>query len=156
MKVKVRYQKPCEEPVTTELDLHKNAKGYNVKIEGKYYFPAPTNPVIQNLEKYEHQELWVVVKEDKYNWGAIAFAVPDYFIKPDFENKSVIVEKEIPLNQIDNVDEPFKWDYVEIGKCSNVDDTDKFIDKLESEGCPEQLIKAALNEFYAMDKNLQI
>lgn len=150
MKVNVRYQKELEEPVTTEVELHKNAKGYNIKIEGKYYFPSHDNPVVKNIESFEDKELWVVVKEDKYNYGNIAFAVPDYFIVPDFDKKEIRVEKEVPLNQIDNVDEPYKWDYLVIGKVSDPDQTDDFIDELEAKGCPELLIKEALNEFYAL------
>ena len=150
MKVNVRYKKELEEPVTTELELHKNEKGYNIKIEGKYYFPAFDNPVIKNLDKFEDKELWVVVKEDKYNYGNIAFAVPDYFVVPDFDKREIRVEKEIPLNQIDNVDEPFIWDYVVLARVSDPDKTEEFIDKLESKGCPDQLIKAALDEFYAL------
>lgn len=152
MKVNVRYQKEMEEPVTTELELHKNNKGYNIRIEGKYYFPKQDNPVILNLNKFENRELWVVVQEDRLNYGNIAFAVPDYFIIPDFEKREVRVEKEIPLNMIDNPDDTYKWDYDIIGRCSSVEQTDKFIDDLEAAGCPDQFIKSALSEFYELHK----
>lgn len=150
MKVNIKYKKELEQPVTTELELHKNQKGYNINIEGKFYFPSHNNPVIKHLNEYENIELWVVITEDKFNFGNIAFAVPDYFIIPDMEKKEIRVEKEIPLNFIDNPDETYKWDYEVISRVSEIDKTDDFIDELEAKGVPEKLIKLALDEFYAL------
>lgn len=148
----MRYQRTLEDPITTELELHRNQKGYNIQLDGKFYFPRLNNPVINNLEKYEHQELWVVIEEDKVNYGTIAFAVPDYFIIPDYDKKEVRIEKEIPLNFLDEIEETYKWDYDIIAKVNNPDQTEKFIDELEAQGCPDRLIKEALNEFYALIK----
>lgn len=150
MKLNVRYKRPFEEAVTTQLELHKNQKGYNINIEGKYYFPKADNPVVKDLEKYQdQQDIWVVVVKDNYNYGNIAFAKPDFFVKVD-ENK-VIVEKEVPLNNLDDPEHPYTWDYLNIGEVDNADDTDRFIDDLENNGCPEVIIKEALKEFYALN-----
>lgn len=155
MKLNMRYQKPTEEPVETEVELHKNSKGYNIRIEGKYYFPNSNNKVINNLSEYENKELWVVVIEDKFNYGNIAFAVPDFFIIPDYEKKEIKVEKEVPLNLLDNPDQPYKWDYITLATVSDPDKTEAFIDKLEAAGCPDQIIRSALDEFYFMRKNIK-
>lgn len=152
MKLNIRYQKPTEEPYQGEIELKKNAKGYNIQIEGKFYFPKRDNPLIKNLDKFKDKEVWVVVTKDEVNYGNIAFAAPDYFTRFDENKKEVWVEKEVPLNQIDNPEEPFIWDYVVMDRCSSIEQTDKFIDNLENMGCPEAIIKEAIKTFYSLQK----
>ena len=152
MKLNVRYKKPLEEPYECEVELKKNNKGYNIQIEGKYYFPKRDNPLLNNLDKFKDKEIWVVVTKDEFNYGNISFAAPDYFTRFDEEKKEVWVEKEIPLNQIDNPDETFVWDYVIMARCSSIEQTDKFIDSLESKGCPEPIIREAIKLFYSLQK----
>lgn len=152
MKLNIRYKKPLEEVHQGEVELHKNAKGYNIQIEGKFYFPDRNNQVINNLDKVKDKELWVVIYKDEINYGNIAFASPDYFIRFNEEEKSVWIEKEIPLNQIDNPDQPYIWDYIVLDKCSSPEQTDLFIDNLENLGCPDQLIKEALKIFYNLQE----
>lgn len=151
MKVKMRYQNTYEQPITAELELHKNQKGYNICLNGKYYFPKADNPVVQDISKFEHRELWVVVTKDNFNYGNISFAAADYFVIPEPDTKSVRVEKEIPCNKIDDPEDPYFWDYEVIGRCKTVEGTDAFIDSLESIGCPAVIIKQALNEFYNLN-----
>jgi hypothetical protein len=152
MKLNVRYRKPTEEPYQSEVELRKNNKGYNIQIEGKYYFPKRDNPLLQNLEEFKDKEVWVVVTKDEVNFGYISFAAPDYFARFDENKKEVWVEKEVPLNQIDDPEEPFVWDYVEMDRCSSIEQTDRFIDNLESQGCPEVIIKEAIETFYSLQK----
>ena len=61
MILNVRYKRPLEEPITTEVELHKNVKGYNIKIDGKFYFPHRDNPVLKHLEEFKGKELWVYI-----------------------------------------------------------------------------------------------
>lgn len=150
MKLNIRYQKPLEEPYQGEVELKKNNKGYNIQIEGKYYFPKRDNPLLKDLDKFKDKEVWVVITRDEVNYGNIAFAAPDYFTRYDEDRKEVWVEKEIPLCQIDNPEEPYIWDYLTLAKCSSVEQTDRFIDTLEDQGCPEVIIKEALKVFYSL------
>lgn len=150
MQLNIRYQKPLEEVHQGLIEMHKNVKGYNIQIDGKFYFPHRDNPVLQQLDKLKDRELWVAIYKDDISYGTFTFAAPDYFVRIDEEKKAVYIEKEIPLNQIDNPDEPFKWDYINIAYCDSVDKTDLFIDTLEDLKVPEKIIKNALDEFYAM------
>lgn len=150
MRLNIRYKKPLEEVHQGTIEMHKNAKGYNIQIDGKFYFPHRDNPVLEHLEELKDKELWVAITKDEISYGTFTFAAPDFFVRINEEEKSVEIEKEIPLNQIDNPDDPFKWDYVVIAKCKTVDETDTFIDKLEDLKVPEKTIKNALDEFYAM------
>lgn len=152
MKLNIRYKKEMEEPFQREIELKKNTKGYNIQVEGKFYFPRKDNPMLTHLDEYKDKEVWVVITKDEINYGNIAFAAPDYFTRFDEEKKEVWVEKEIPLNLLDNPEETFKWDYVVMDKCSSVEQTDKFIDNLENMGCPEIIIKEAIKTFYALQK----
>lgn len=149
MNLYIRYKKSLFEDIyQTKIDLHKNNKGYNIQINGKFYFPYKDSPILKQLDKVKDKELWVAITRDEINYGNFSFAVPDYFVKVDEKNKQVLIEKEVPLNDLDNPDEPFVWDYVIIAKCDSVDKTDAFIDELEDLEVPEPLIKEAITEFY--------
>ena len=152
MNLYVHYKKTGEDKVTSSIQLHKNNKGYNVQIEGKFYFPKYDNPVIRNIDKEEKKkrELWVVVTKDEINYGNISFAVPDYFVRVNESKKSVFIEKEVPLNQLDNPDEPFIWDYLNIAECNSVDQTDEFIENCENLRVPEQIVMEAIKTFYSL------
>ena len=152
MKLNIRYKKIMGDPFQGEVELKKNNKGYNIQIEGKYYFPKKDNPLLNNLDKFKDKEVWVVVTRDEISYGNISFAAPDYFVRFDEDKKEVWVEKEIPLNQIDNPDETYIWDYVVMDRCSSVEQTDKFIDNLENMNCPEIIIKEAIKVFYTLQK----
>lgn len=155
MELNIRYLDKDLNKIDTSLILHKNQKGYHIKLNGKYYFPNKDNPVLKNLEDFKNKELWVAIISDNISYGNFAFVVPDYFIREIENTSEVYIEKEIPLNIIetDLEQKMFSWDYIKLGNMKSIEDTDKFIDQMESLKVPEPLIKKALDLFYCKLNN---
>ena len=148
MELKSRYINSDNDKIDSDLILHKNQKGYHIKLDGKFYFPNRDNLVLKNLDKFKDKELWVAIISDDISYGNFAFVVPDYFVRENYNNE-VYIEKEIPLNIIkEGSDNCFSWDYVNLGSIKSQEDSDRFIDDMESLKVPEKIIKEALNLFY--------
>ena len=56
MRLNICYKKPLEEIHQGSIEMHKNAKGYNIQIDGKFYFPHRDNPALKHLEAGRRRE----------------------------------------------------------------------------------------------------
>lgn len=155
MNLNVKYQDAMGEWVEQSLTLHKNNKGYHVKIEGKYYFPKADNLVLKKPEEFKDKELWVLITYDNVSYGNISFAVPDFFVRDDEDSNKVYIEKEIPVNYLTREENIWEYGYKTIATLSSEEESDDFIDKLENAKVPESIIKEALSLFYDKLNNNQ-
>lgn len=147
MAIHVRYQEPFGKPVNEDVLVHKNNKGFHIKIGGKFYFPEGTSvDIISNLSKFDNYEFWVAITSDNVSYGKFALAVPDFFVRENSEE--VYIEKEVPINDLAKEEHIFSWDYLKIGSLSTVEESDTFIEIMEDKKVPETVIKEAITVFY--------
>lgn len=147
MAIHVRYQEPFGKPVNEDVLVHKNNKGFHIKIGGKFYFPEGKSvDIISNLSKFDNYEFWVAITSDNVSYGKFALAVPDFFVRENSEE--VYIEKEVPINDLAKEEHIFSWDYLKIGSLSTVEESDTFIEIMEDKKVPETVIKEAITVFY--------
>lgn len=147
MAIHVRYQEPFGKPINEDVLVHKNNKGFHIKIGGKFYFPEGTSvDIISNLSKFDNYEFWVAITSDNVSYGKFALAVPDFFVRENSEE--VYIEKEVPINDLAKEEHIFSWDYLKIGSLSTVEESDTFIEIMEDKKVPETVIKEAITVFY--------
>ena len=147
MAIHVRYQEPSEKPVNEDVIVHKNNKGFHIKIGGKFYFPEGKSvDIISNLSKFDNYEFWVAITSDNVSYGKFSLAVPDFFVRENSEE--VYIEKEVPINDLAKEEHIFSWDYLKIGSLSTVEESDTFIEIMEDKKVPETVIKEAITVFY--------
>ena len=156
MAIHVRYQEPFGKPVNEDVLVHKNNKGFHIKIGGKFYFPEGTSvDIISNLSKFDNYEFWVAITSDNVSYGKFALAVPDFFVRENSEEVYIEKEvpindlaKEVPINDLAKEEHIFSWDYLKIGSLSTVEESDTFIEIMEDKKVPETVIKEAITVFY--------
>ena len=147
MAIHVRYQEPFGKPVNEDVLVHKNNKGFHIKIGGKFYFPEGKSvDIISNLSKFDNYEFWVAITSDNVSYGKFSLAVPDFFVRENSEE--VYIEKEVPINDLAKEEYIFSWDYLKIGSLSTVEESDTFIEIMEDKKVPETVIKEAITVFY--------